>query len=69
MARAIREKNGVEVAVLRPVDNIAYSVGPAIRMHGGPNNTWPGMREKMLATQLLVVTSSLSWARCLEAGL
>jgi hypothetical protein len=50
-----------EVAGLRPVDDdIAYGVGPAIRMHGGPNDAWPGMREKVLAAQLLVVASSLS---------
>ena len=37
--------------------------------HGGPNDAWPGMREKVLAAQLLVVASSISWVRCLEAGL
>jgi len=43
------EKNGVEVKVPRPVDyDIAYGVGPAIRRHGGPNETWPGMLEKVL---------------------
>ena len=70
MARAIMEQNGVEVEVLRPVDyDIAYGVGPAIRTHGGPNDAWPGMLEKVLAAQLLVVASSISWVRCLEAGL
>ena len=70
MARAIMEKNGVEVEVLRPVDyDIAYRVGPAIRTHGGPNDAWPGMLEKVLAAQLLVVVSSISWVRFLEAGL
>ena len=43
------EKNGVEVEVLRPVDyDIAYGVGPALRRHGGPNDAWPGMLEKVL---------------------
>ena len=39
MARAIVEKNGVEVEVLRPVAyDIAYGVGPAMRAHGRPND-------------------------------
>ena len=70
MARTLMEKNGVEVAVLRPVDDdITYGVGPAIRTHGGPNDALPGMLEKVLAAQLLVVASSISWVRFLEAGL
>ena len=49
IALAIMEKNGVEVEVLRPVDyDIAYGVGPALRRHGGPNDAWPGMLEKVL---------------------
>ena len=60
IARAIVEKNGVEVAVLRPVDDdIAYGVWPAMRKHGGPNDAWPGILEKMLAAQILVVASPI----------
>ena len=41
MAWAIMEKNGIEVEVLRPVDDdIAYGVGPAIRMHRGAWGAW-----------------------------
>jgi hypothetical protein len=35
IARAIMEKNGVEVEVLRP---IAYGVGPVMRAYGRPND-------------------------------
>ena len=60
ISRAIVEKNGVEVEVLRPVDyDIAYGVWPAMLAHGGPNDAWPGILEKMLATQILVVASPI----------
>ena len=60
MARAIVEKNGVEVAVLRPVVvDIAYGVWPVMLAHGGPNDAWPGILEKMLAARILVVASPI----------
>ena len=61
ISRAIVEKNGVEVAVLRPVDDdIAYGVWPAMLAHGGPNDAWPGMLEKVLAAQIGLKLEKLS---------
>jgi multimeric flavodoxin WrbA len=60
ISRGILEKNGVEVEVLRPVDyDIAYGVWPDMRKHGWPSDEWPGILEKVLAAQILVVASPI----------
>jgi multimeric flavodoxin WrbA len=60
ISKAIMEKNGVEVEVLRAVDyDIAYGVWPDMREHGWPNDEWPGILEKVLAAQILVVASPI----------
>ncbi|RLC68343.1 MAG: flavodoxin family protein, partial [Chloroflexi bacterium] len=44
ISRAIMEKNGVPVEVLRPVDfNIAYGVYPDMTEHGWAKDDWPDM--------------------------
>ena len=54
-------KNGLKVAVLRPAAyDIAYGVWPAMLAHGGPNDAWPGMLEKVLAAQIGLKREKLS---------
>jgi hypothetical protein len=70
IARAIMEKKGVEVEVLRPVDyDIAYGARPAMRTHGRPSVAWPGKRKKVLTAQLMVVASSIFWGQIPRSGL
>ncbi len=60
IARAIMEKNGVSVEVLRPVDHdIAYGVYGDMREHGWDDDDWPGIYEKVKAADILVVTTPI----------
>ena len=60
MSKAIMEKNGVAVEVLRPVDyDIAYGVWPDMTEHGWEKDDWPQILEKVMAADILVVTSSI----------
>jgi len=60
VARAIMEKNGVAVEVLRPVDfNIAYGVYPDMTDHGWEQDDWPRIYEKVKAANVLVITSPI----------
>jgi len=55
ISRAIMQKNGVSVEVLRPVDSdIANGVYPDMTEHG-----WPEIYEKVKAAQILVVASPI----------
>ncbi len=50
ISRAIMEKNGVRVEVLRPVDfDIAPGVYPDMHEHGWDRDEWPPILEKVLA--------------------
>ena len=58
--QAIMEKNGVEVEMLRPVDHeIAFGVYPDMTEHGAERDDWPGILEKALAADILVLGSPI----------
>ncbi len=60
IAAAIMETNGVSVEVLRPVDySIAYGVWPDMTEHGWSQDDWPGILEKVMAADILVLTSPI----------
>ena len=60
IARAIMEKNGVSVEVLRPVDfEVAYGVYPDMREHGWKQDDWPDLLSKVLAADILVLGSAI----------
>ncbi len=60
ISRAIMEKNGLAVEVLRPVDHdIATGVWPDMTEHGWERDDWPPIYEKVKAAEILVVTSSI----------
>jgi len=60
VSRAILEKNGVEVEVLRPVDHvIPAGVWPDMTEHGAERDDWPEILDKVMAASILVVTSPI----------
>jgi len=60
MSRAIMEKSGVTVKVLRPVDfNIATGVYPDMTEQGWEIDEWPGIYEMVKAADILVITSPI----------
>lgn len=60
MSRAIMEKNGVAVEVLRPVDHdIASGVYPDMTEQGWDADDWPAVYEKVKAADILVITSPI----------
>ncbi len=60
ISKAIMEKNGMSVEVLRPVDyDIAYGVWPDMKEHGWETDEWPEIYEKVEAAEILVLTSSI----------
>ncbi|WP_367608104.1 flavodoxin family protein [Legionella sp. W05-934-2] len=60
ISRAIMEKNGVSVEVLRPVDyNIAYGVYGDMTKHGWDKDDWPQIFKKVMASDILVITSPI----------
>ncbi len=60
ISRAIMEKNGVAVEVLRPVDyDIAFGVYPDMTEHGWETDQWPGIHEKVMAANILVITTPI----------
>ncbi len=60
ISKAIMEKNGVSVEVLRPVDySIAYGVYGDMTEHGWEQDDWSGIYEKVKAANILVITSPI----------
>ena len=60
ISRAIMEKNGIAVEVLRPVDHsIAHGVYPDMREQGWDEDEWPAIYEKVKAADILVITSPI----------
>jgi multimeric flavodoxin WrbA len=60
ISTAIMEKNGVTTEVLRPVDfDIAPGVWPDMTEHGWDTDEWPEILEKVMASDILVVTSPI----------
>ncbi|WP_420346667.1 flavodoxin family protein [Pelagibius sp.] len=60
ISRAIMEKSGVGVEVLRPVDyDIAYGVYPDMTEHGWETDAWPEIYAKVEAADILVLTTPI----------
>ncbi len=60
IAKAIMEKNGIAVDVLRPVDHdLAFGVYPDMTEQGWDKDDWPALYEKVKAAHILVITSPI----------
>ena len=60
ISRAIMEKSGVGVEVLRPVEyDIAYGVYPDMTEHGWEKDAWPEIYAKVEAADILVLTTPI----------
>jgi multimeric flavodoxin WrbA len=60
ISRAILEKNGVTVEVIRPVDHrIARGVYPDMTEHGWEHDDWPGIQDKVMAADILVLCTPI----------
>ncbi len=60
ISKTIMEKSGISVEVIRPVDHkIATGVWPDMREHGWPEDEWPEISEKVMASDILVIGSSI----------
>ncbi len=60
ISKAIMEKNGVSVEVVRPVDyNIAYGVYPDMTEQGWEQDDWPQIYVKFKVAEILVITSAI----------
>lgn len=60
ISRSIMEDVGVETELLRPVDHpIAHGVQPDMREHGWEEDAWPGIQEKVMAADILVIGSPI----------
>ena len=60
ISRAIMEKNGVTVDVVRPVDHeIASGVYSDMREHGWERDDWPALLAQVLAADILVIGSAI----------
>lgn len=60
ISRAIMEKNGIAVDVVRPVDHdIATGVYGDMTEHGWATDEWPQLYEKVKAAEILVLGSSI----------
>lgn len=58
ISKAIMEKNGVSVEVIRPVDHeLAAGVYPDMTEHGWPRDDWPGIYAKVRTANILVLTT------------
>lgn len=60
VSKAIMEKHGVAVEVLRPVDyDIAYGVYQDMMEHGWETDEWPEILDKVMAADILVLASPI----------
>lgn len=60
ISRAIMEKQGVTVEILRPVDHpIAFGVYPDMTEHGWSQDAWPKINKKVQAADILVLTTPI----------
>lgn len=60
ISRAIMEKNGVSVEVLRPVDHqLAFGVWGDMTEHGWERDDWPATYDKVKAADILIVTTPI----------
>ena len=61
LSRAIMEKQGVRVDVLRAVDHdIATGVWPDMTEHGWPSDAWPGIyRDLVVPADILIIAGPI----------
>ena len=60
ISKAIMQKNGMKVDVLRPVDyEIAYGVYPDMTEHGWAADRWPEIYKLVKAADITVITSPI----------
>jgi multimeric flavodoxin WrbA len=60
IAATIMDKNGMAVETLRPVDHdLAFGVWPDMREHGWDTDEWPAILKKVMAADVLVVTTPI----------
>ena len=60
ISKAIMEKNGISVEVIRPVDhNIACGVWGDMTEHGWAEDDWPQIYERAKASDIVVIGSSI----------
>ena len=60
ISKTIMERNGISTEVIRPVDyKIAFGVLPDMRGHGWPEDEWPQISEKVMASDILVLGSAI----------
>ncbi len=60
ISKAIMEKNGMTVDVLRPVDHdLAFGVYPDMTEQGWESDDWPALYEKVKAAHILVITTPI----------
>lgn len=60
ISRAIMDKNGIAVEVLRPVDRrLAFGVWPDMKEHGWEVDEWPEILEKVMAADMLILGTAI----------
>ncbi len=60
ISKAIMEKNGISVEVLRPIDyDIAIGVWPDMTEHGWDKDDWPMIYDKVMQADILVLTAPI----------
>lgn len=60
ISRALMEELNITTEALRPVDfDIAYGVYPDMREHGWKKDDWPKIYDKVMAADILVVTTPI----------
>lgn len=60
ISKAILEKNGVSVSVLRAVDHdIAHGIYPDMTEHGWKNDDWPKVIGGIMSADILVIASPI----------
>src|SRR5438552_12207265 len=63
VSRAIMEKQGVTVEVIRAIDHdIATGVWPDMTEHGWATDEWPVLYPRVLAADILVIAAAI-WLR------
>lgn len=60
ISRAIMEKSGISVEVIRPVDrNIAFGIYPDMTEHGWIKDEWPRLYRRVKEADILVITTPI----------
>lgn len=60
ISKAIMEKNGISVEVIRPIDHdIAFGVWGDMKEHGWDKDDWSEIYKKVIDSEILVITSPI----------